>query len=120
MQLRLIVESGRTDTTSVCLRRFPAMVGRRSDCNLRISSRLVSRRHCLLEERDGVLTVTDLKSANGTFVNGQPVTEQRVLRDGDLLEIGPLTLRIECAAAVFAAAEETPIFLAVDDGDEGS
>jgi pSer/pThr/pTyr-binding forkhead associated (FHA) protein len=117
MQLRLIVESGRTDTTSVCLRRFPATVGRRSDCNLRISSRLVSRRHCLIEERDGVLTVADLGSANGTFVNGQVVTERRPLRDGDLLEIGPLTLRVEYAAAVLAAAEDVPQFLAVEDTD---
>lgn len=52
----------------------------------------VSRRHAAFGRGDGVLTITDLDSANGTYLNGVRIgTQPRVLRDGDEIRLGNLT-----------------------------
>src|SRR5262249_12531702 len=68
---------------------------RRHDCDLRILSSQVSRRHCLLSIHDGVLSVEDLDSVNGTLVNGNRVTDKQELKPGDVLEIGPLRFTVQ-------------------------
>src|SRR5205807_8581908 len=55
----------------------------------------VSRRHCLISVHDGYVTVEDLDSVNGTFVNGKRVAGREVLRPGDHLGIGALRFVIE-------------------------
>ena len=47
----------------------------------------MSRRHCLIERQGGRVTISDLGSHNGTFVNGIPVKE-RVLAHGDQVRVG--------------------------------
>src|ERR1041385_7579282 len=49
---------------------------------------VVSRRHAEIRLRDGQYTLTDLKSFNGTLVNGQRITETVSLFDGDQIELG--------------------------------
>jgi predicted component of type VI protein secretion system len=46
-----------------------------------------SRRHARIVVEAGVVEIEDLKSSNGTLLNGNPVT-RRVLRDGDTVQIG--------------------------------
>ncbi|MEP7290839.1 MAG: FHA domain-containing protein [Chloroflexota bacterium] len=57
----------------------------------------VSRLHVALNynAKNCLLSVSDMKSANGTFINGQKLFPQevRVLRDGDELRVGRLVLR---------------------------
>ena len=69
-------------------------VGRHDDCQFRIKSSQVSRRHCELFEKKGLLLVKDLGSSNGTFVNGKRIQDQRVLEPGDELMIGQVTLKV--------------------------
>jgi pSer/pThr/pTyr-binding forkhead associated (FHA) protein len=95
MEVRLIVQSGSRRKKSIPLRSAETIVGRRQDCDLRIPSAEVSRRHCLLSVHDGYLTVEDLDSVNGTFVNGVRVAGKQVVRPGDSLEIGPLAFRAD-------------------------
>jgi predicted component of type VI protein secretion system len=64
-------------------------VGRGEECNVRIPLAAVSRKHCELSVDDDELVVKDLKSSNGTFVNGERV-RSRELAPGDLLAVGPL------------------------------
>jgi hypothetical protein len=52
----------------------------------------VSRRHAQLQVQGTSVTIVDLGSRNGTFVNGQPVTGQRALNPGDVVSIGGLQL----------------------------
>lgn len=58
----------------------------------------VSRLHVALQfnAKNNLLSVSDMKSANGTFINGQKLFPQevRVLRDGDELRLGRLVLRV--------------------------
>lgn len=55
----------------------------------------VSRRHALLRWQNETVVVIDLESANYTYLNGQRIipNEPRILRDGDELKLGRLTLR---------------------------
>lgn len=68
------------------------VVGRDRDCAVPIDSVTVSRRHAQIVVTDGEATVEDLGSKNGTQLNGQPVTERVVLRDGDQIEVGSATM----------------------------
>ncbi|HEX8201294.1 MAG TPA: FHA domain-containing protein [Isosphaeraceae bacterium] len=70
-------------------------VGRQEDCQLRINSSQVSRKHCQFFEQKGQLLVKDLGSSNGTFVNGKKIQGQKVLRPGDELTVGQVRFRVE-------------------------
>lgn len=61
-----------------------ALVGRAAECDIKLAATHLSRRHARLFVRDGQLFVKDLESANGTFLNGERVTEARVRRGDEL------------------------------------
>ena len=56
----------------------------------------VSRIHAALRRGDEVLSIVDLDSANGTFLNGQRLAahQPRLLRDGDEIRLGKLVMHI--------------------------
>lgn len=54
----------------------------------------LSGRHCELTVKDGMIFVLDLKSTNGTFVNGVPIDGYYRLRNDDILLIGSMELRV--------------------------
>lgn len=63
------------------------IVGRDATCFIQIPEEKASRRHCELIPGPGYLQVEDLRSANGTFVNGVPIGQGR-MQPGDELRIG--------------------------------
>ncbi|NBE82572.1 FHA domain-containing protein [Micromonospora rubida] len=67
-------------------------IGRAKTNELPIDSRLVSRLHALVERYPSGWSIRDLGSTNGTTVNGSPVRQAQILRDGDRVEIGPARL----------------------------
>lgn len=56
----------------------------------------VSTRHAAVLERGGEYVLRDLESRNGTFVNGVRISDDRVLRDGDVLRFGLEGPTAEC------------------------
>ena len=73
----------------------PVTVGRSPDVEMSIGHPSISRRHCQFSlDAQGALTVRDLDSMNGTYVNESRVTKA-VLQPGMLVRIGGLTLRVE-------------------------
>jgi pSer/pThr/pTyr-binding forkhead associated (FHA) protein len=66
------------------------LIGRASDCHVRIPEQFVSRHHCevLVDELHRDVRVRDLGSQNGTYVNNRPVTGDCQLSDGDRLIVG--------------------------------
>jgi pSer/pThr/pTyr-binding forkhead associated (FHA) protein len=129
MEVQLIVEKGPARSRFIKLRSRETVVGRQKGCNVRIPSAEVSRRHCLLR-LDGVqLTVEDLNSANGTYLNNRRVSGQQPVASGDRLRIGPLTFAVEYEApqmvnerkpvadAPASATEPEPAFELIDDSD---
>ncbi len=66
-------------------------VGRVSQCEIHVDDQSVSRRHCTLAVRGSELVVTDLDSANGTFVNERAV-KSGTARPGDIIRVGSTIL----------------------------
>jgi putative nucleotidyltransferase with HDIG domain len=66
-------------------------VGRVTQCEIHVDDQAVSRRHCTLSVRGSELVVTDLESANGTFLNERAVTSEAA-RPGDLIRVGSTIL----------------------------
>ncbi len=71
-------------------------IGRLADCEVVVDDTGASRRHAQVRTIDGVSTVTDLGSTNGTKVNGRDVQSAQ-LADGDSITVG--TTQIEYRSA---------------------
>jgi predicted component of type VI protein secretion system len=95
MNVRLVLERKRKRIWTTQLRRPEATIGRALGSTIRIPSSEVSRLHCRLRIENGVVTVEDLESINGTFLNGVRVRDTQTVRPGDRLTIGPATLVVE-------------------------
>jgi pSer/pThr/pTyr-binding forkhead associated (FHA) protein len=95
MNVQLVVQNGSRGTRVLKLQCEETVIGRRQDCDLRIPSTDVSRRHCLLSMHDGCLNVEDLDSVNGTFVNGRRISGRQIVMPGDRVQIGPVTFVAE-------------------------
>lgn len=83
-------------------------IGRGKDCHLSIPDTRLSRRHSELLCQGREVTVTDLGSVNGTFVNNQRVHVARPLHDGDRLRVGPFEFAFEILAPPQAEIPERP------------
>ena len=66
-------------------------IGRSPGAEFVVDAAMVSRLHCRLTAGATELQVVDLESTNGTFVNGQRVT-QATLKEGDTLGVGRVDL----------------------------
>ncbi len=95
MDVRLVVEKGSSKSKVLRLKSVETLIGRRQDCDLRIPSADVSRRHCLLRIIEGAVQVEDLDSVNGTFINGRRVSGRQIIRPGDNLQVGPVSFIVE-------------------------
>ena len=62
-------------------------IGRDTSCLIRVNDYLVSRKHCSLETTSSGILLTDLNSANGTYVNGRRVAKIW-LREDDIVTVG--------------------------------
>jgi pilus assembly protein CpaF len=78
-------------------------VGRVQGNDLMLPKGNVSKRHARLLFRDGRFIVTDLKSTNGTYVNGRKIAQATIVREGDKIYIGDFVIRIELSAEAGAA-----------------
>jgi HD-GYP domain-containing protein (c-di-GMP phosphodiesterase class II)/pSer/pThr/pTyr-binding forkhead associated (FHA) protein len=76
-------------------------VGRLKDCDLVLDDEAASRRHCFVQAHAGVCLVSDLQSANGTYVNDQKILTAE-LHPGDTVRIGATELELT------AAEDDTP------------
>jgi general secretion pathway protein A len=63
------------------------IAGRHEQCDIQLEGRFISRHHAMLMRTRGGYCLVDLNSTNGTYVNSRRVV-QRVLSDGDVLQIG--------------------------------
>jgi pSer/pThr/pTyr-binding forkhead associated (FHA) protein len=86
--MKLVIEDDEGQRREVPLDRDEITIGRREDNLVHLPDRNVSRRHARLVQRDGTVLLEDLRSANGTMVNGVRISEPVPLGDGDLVRIG--------------------------------
>src|ERR1700722_9107073 len=82
-----------TGTKQVPLDGGPLTIGRNFTNLLVIEESMASRFHCVIEKVDKGFVVRDLKSRNGTLVNGKPV-QSAELKHGDVVSIGKTQLKL--------------------------
>src|SRR5256714_4961716 len=69
------------------------VIGRSSDLDMVLIEDMVSRKHAKIALQDGAITIADLGSTNGTFVNGEKV-KKTPLKEGDRILIGTSILKL--------------------------
>ncbi|MDP6541324.1 MAG: FHA domain-containing protein [Phycisphaerales bacterium] len=87
------------NTTGDLVRKFALgdvgelLIGRNSDCDIRIRSASISREHCIIEQDvNGAMLLRDSQSTGGTFVKGHKIDSVRI-EDGLEVVIGPAVLK---------------------------
>ena len=95
MEVKLVVIGGGNAGQSVPVAGPKFFIGRSEECQLRPNSDLVSRHHCAIMVDEGLVTVRDFGSRNGTFVNGERIRGEEELKAGDKLSVGPLEFEVQ-------------------------
>ena len=83
-------------------------VGREGDNEIRINDPRISRRHARLRADGTRVTIADLGSTNGTFVNDVPISGEFILHDGDLVRMGHSEWAYHAARAAEAPPRPAP------------
>ena len=104
LKAKLVVVGGDAKAAEISLS-LPTVIGRGRDANLTLPHPLVSRQHCELFEKEGMLHVRDLKSLNGTYVGSQRIEASSILSPDQLLTIGNVTFRAIYSAVDASVAE---------------
>ncbi len=105
----LIIQEGEKAGQRWTIQHDLVVLGRGSECDLLLPERQVSRQHVRIRHENNEYVLEDLDSKNGTWVNGQQLKGERVLHDGDEVQIA-LAVKL-----VFIESEATaPIKLGND------
>ena len=96
MQVKLKVVTGAHEGKEIAVQQDKFLIGRSESCQLRPKSESVSRKHCVLVQKDGRLLALDLKSRNGTFINEKQLLPEKakILKNGDRLKVGQLEFEV--------------------------
>jgi pSer/pThr/pTyr-binding forkhead associated (FHA) protein len=118
MQVSLKVINGTHEGKEINIKDEKFLIGRSESCQLRPKSESISRKHCALVQKDGMLLAIDLKSRNGTFVNEKPLSSEKakILKSGDKLRCGQL--EFEVVIEVGIASGKKPEVANVKDAAE--
>jgi hypothetical protein len=95
-ELAMLVASGPPELVGI---RLPltarVTIGRAADNDLTIADDFVSSRHAQVDPSPRGPMLSDLESTNGTIVNGKTVGYPVLLREGDLVEIGTVKVKVD-------------------------
>lgn len=94
MRAKLKLLRGSQAGKSIELKKETFLIGRADGCHLRPNHDAISRRHCQFTMYPNKVTVQDLGSRNGTYVNGERTSGEVVLKTGDEVRLGPLKFEV--------------------------
>jgi len=108
------VDEGRERTAEHTFDHSRITIGRGegNTCVLKDSTRMISTKHAEISGKQGVWSLCDVGSTNGTMLNGARITpkQEHVLHDGDRIAVGQYHLSFRCAAAsATAQAQPAPV-----------
>lgn len=92
------------------------VMGRAADAEVILVEGMVSRHHAVLRLRNGELTIEDLGSMNGTFVNGERVRSRR-LEEGDRVLVGTTIMKVIFSGAPLGTKPPPPPKSAIGDAE---
>lgn len=80
----------------IALEKAITLLGRHPDCDaVLVSSRKVSRKHCVLAQVNHEYMVRDLGSMNGVRVNGRAAKGDTLVKEGDELQVGDISFKLQ-------------------------
>ena len=82
------------------------LVGRHQDADIQLQSAEISRRHAAFLLKDTALWVQDLKSSNGTFVNDIRLEQEKLLKEGDIVQFASIKFNVLEPAKVRVEPEQ--------------
>ncbi len=88
MAYQLVMKTGPASGKIYTLGKTEIAIGREAGSEVFVDDVEVSRQHARLMSQFGDYVLEDLDSTNGTFVNGQRITGQRILKPGDTVFLG--------------------------------
>ena len=98
----------------------PMTIGRGANCELRLAGTMISRQHVRIEVRNGILTVRDLASSNGTRVNGLLI-EMAELQAGDTMSVGGWVFSYRtCSGHLSSSTQGDPLMPKLDTAKLGA
>jgi len=89
---KLIIQEGYRLVGEFAIPKGETTIGRSEECTLVLSPQGVSRLHVKLRREDDRVTLEDMGSRNGTFLNGVPVTQPVLLKHMDVIQLGDAML----------------------------
>ncbi len=115
----LVVYSGGDIGRQITLPEGRSSIGRSAAAKLQIDGPGMSRMHAQIEVHDGRVMLSDLGSANGSFVQDERLTGPRQLQDGDRLRLGSVLLKFYEHHSVDAALHDRVYRMAMVDAGTG-
>lgn len=106
--VRLVATGDAVAPCEIQLSAFPVRVGRRAGVGIFLPDRWVSRDHCEIDCLEDSLTVRDLGSRHGTYVNGHSVAASP-LNSGDQLSVGLTTFVVRYEHVPSSAARPVSV-----------
>jgi DNA-binding winged helix-turn-helix (wHTH) protein len=103
-------------THAFALQNGENLIGRDPDVHVFLDHPSVSRRHARISITAGRVTLEDLNSRNGTYVDGRGITSPTELHDGTIIGVGPMTLTFVSLSGV---ASTRPMSGSVGPPDAG-
>jgi len=109
MNLLLQNPSAGGDLAEILIDHYPFVIGRSSSSDRALPMFFISRSHCKFTISGEVVSVEDLQSANGTFVNGKRITTPTPLSPGDQVSFGPLGFKVMLQSVPCTATPSHPV-----------
>lgn len=100
MMLSLVVTERGGDQRRMTFDKEEITIGRIQGNDIILPKGNVSKRHSRIVAKDGKWVLLDLKSTNGTYVNGRRIASAQVVQEADKIFIGDFILQIELGDAV--------------------
>jgi pSer/pThr/pTyr-binding forkhead associated (FHA) protein len=110
----VVLSAGMTGRTQE-LKVDKTTIGRVEDNTFQIAEPSVSSHHCEVLLRGSDVVVRDLNSTNGTYINGEKVTES-VIKPGQILRLGQIEMRLETDAPAAPAKKHIDQTLVMQRG----
>jgi pSer/pThr/pTyr-binding forkhead associated (FHA) protein len=93
--LRILLTSGANAGEAFHLHQGELIIGREEGSEIQLDDLRVSHNHAVLRVHGDKVTIEDLRSTNGTKVNGTPIERQTPLAPGDEIDVGGVQLMLE-------------------------
>src|SRR5512141_2781103 len=95
----IIIQEKRGEQRRMVFNKPEVTIGRVQGNDIVLPKGNVSKRHARIVLKDGKFIIVDLKSTNGTYVNGRKITSPLVVKESDKIYIGDFIVGVDEAAA---------------------